>query len=142
MLDIGGRLTRCSYQHYFEEVVTRNNNEDQQLWLAEEDEANSGRGGRGGRGTTRTRAVRIAQYIGSLYGGDIMGELDTKKEFSTPSPEYPQSAELRRQDYETMIRAQQASSIDSLRRKEQRLRNQLATTSFTEIDVIDRLEEQ
>ncbi len=36
-----------------------------------------------------------------------MGELDTKKEFSTPPPEYPQSAELRRQDYETMIRAQQ-----------------------------------
>ncbi len=134
-------------------------------------DSNSGRGGRGGRGTTRTRTVRmgltkelegnifdlgerssadlmrttqikIAQNIGSLYGGDIMGELDTKKEFSAPSPEYPQSAELRRQDYETMIRAQQASAIDSLRQRQLRLRNQLATIPITEIDEIDRLEEQ
>ena len=71
---------------------------------------NSGHG-RGGRGTIRTRTVKtglnkelegnifdlgerssadlmrttqikIAQYIGSLYGGDIMGELETKTEFT------------------------------------------------------------
>jgi hypothetical protein len=29
----------------------------------------------------RTTQIKIAQYIGSLYGGDIMGELETKQEF-------------------------------------------------------------
>jgi hypothetical protein len=76
-------------------------------------------GGRGGRGITRTRVVKtglnkelegnifdlgerssanlmrnmqikIAQYIGSMYGGDIMGELEKKnKEFVSPPTEYP-----------------------------------------------------
>jgi hypothetical protein len=36
--------------------------------------------------------IKIAQYIGSLYGGDIMGELETKQEFKAPLPNYPQSA--------------------------------------------------
>ena len=82
---------------------------------------NSGRGGRGGRGVTRMRVIKtglnkelegnifdlgerlsadlmrntqikIAQYIGSLYGGDIMGELKMKKEFVAMPPEYPQTA--------------------------------------------------
>ena len=86
---------------------------------------NAGRGARGGRGGVRTRStkmglnkeleanifdlgerssadlmrttqIKIAQYIGSLYRGDIMGELETKKEFVAPTPKYPQSAEDRR----------------------------------------------
>ena len=37
----------------------------------------------------RTMQIKIAQYIRSLYGGDIMGELETKTEFVAPTPEYP-----------------------------------------------------
>ena len=40
----------------------------------------------------RTTQIKIAQYIGSFYGGDIMGELDTKTEFVTPAPTYPETA--------------------------------------------------
>ncbi len=43
----------------------------------------------------RTTQIKIAQYIGSLYGGDIMGELKTKKEFVASAPKYPQLAEDR-----------------------------------------------
>jgi hypothetical protein len=32
---------------------------------------------------------KITQYLGSMYGGDIMGELETKKEFVAPPTEYP-----------------------------------------------------
>ncbi len=42
----------------------------------------------------RTTQIKIAQYVGSLYGGDIMGELETKTEFVAPTPKYPESAEL------------------------------------------------
>jgi hypothetical protein len=114
-----------------------------------------GRGGRGGRGTARVRIIRtglnkelegnifdlgerssadlmrttqikIAQYIGSLYGGDIMGELETKTEFVTPTPEYPQSAKDRQAGYETMVRATQRNVLSTLRRKKTRLENQIA----------------
>jgi len=83
---------------------------------------NAGRGARGGRGSVRTRSnktglnkeleanifdlgerssadlmrttqIKIAQYVGSLYGGDIMGELETKKEFVAP---YPSTLSLQR----------------------------------------------
>ena len=37
-----------------------------------------------------TTQIKIAQYIESLYSGDIMGELKTKKEFVALAPEYPQ----------------------------------------------------
>lgn len=36
----------------------------------------------------RVTQIKIAQYVGSLYSGDIMGELETKKEFITPKPDY------------------------------------------------------
>ena len=78
---------------------------------------NAGRGARGGRGGVRTRStkiglnkeleanifdlgerlladlmrttqIKIAQYIGSLYSGDIMEDLETKKKFIAPTPEY------------------------------------------------------
>ena len=84
---------------------------------------NAGRSGRGGRGVTRTRVVKtglnkelegnifdlgerssaelmrntqikIAQYIGSLYGGDIMGELETKKEFVAAALEIPRQHKI------------------------------------------------
>ena len=102
---------------------------------------NNGRsGGRGGRGNLRIKStkvglnkelegnifdlgerssadlmrmtqIKIAQYIGSLYGGNIMGELETKKEFVAPPPEYPQSAKIMQPVYESMIRAQQSNTI-------------------------------
>ena len=92
-----------------------------------------GRGGRGGRGNItrgrvvktglnkdldgnifdlgerssadlmRTTQIKIAQYIGSLYGGDIMGELQTKTEFVAVMPEYPQSVKDKQTRYEDMI---------------------------------------
>ncbi len=40
----------------------------------------------------RTTQIKIAQYIGSQYGGDIMGELEMKKEFVAAPLQYPQSA--------------------------------------------------
>jgi hypothetical protein len=97
----------------------------------------------------RTTQIKIAQYIGSLYGGDIMGELETKKEFVAPTPEYPQSAEDRRPGYEAMIRAQQNNLLARLRRKEERLRLQIANnTSDPQLnnqinaEELDRLEEE
>ena len=92
-----------------------------------------GRGGRGGRGNItrgrvvktglnkdldgnifdlgerssadlmRTTQIKIAQYIGSLYGGDIMGELQTKTEFVAVMPEYPQLVKDKQTRYEDMI---------------------------------------
>ena len=38
--------------------------------------------------------IKINQYIGSLNGGNIIGELETKKEFVAPAPKYPQSAKI------------------------------------------------
>ncbi len=132
---------------------------------------NSGRGGRGGHGVTRTRVVKtglnkelegnifdlgerslanlmrntqikITQYIGSLYGGDFMGELKTKKEFVATPTEYPQTAIDRKANYINMIRAQQTNALTSLRQKEQRLKIQIAVTATTNVDQINRLEEQ
>jgi hypothetical protein len=129
------------------------------------------RGGRGGRGVVRTRTIKtglnkelegnifdlgeqssadlmrttqikIVQYIGSLYGGDIMGELETKKEFVASPPEYPQTALDRKPDYENMIRAQQNNALTSLKRKESRLKIQIAVLPPTDVDEIDKLEEQ
>ncbi len=90
----------------------------------------------------RTTQIKIAQYIGSLYGGDIMGELETKTEFTTPTPGYPQKAKDRRQKHTDMIRAQQNNELASLRRKQTRLQGALRIIASTEIDEIDKLEEQ
>ena len=51
----------------------------------------------------RTTQIKIAQYIGSQYGGDIMGELEMKKEFVAAPPQYPASAIQRQPDYKAMI---------------------------------------
>ena len=65
----------------------------------------------------RTTQIKIAQYIGSLYGGDIMGELETKTEFVAVPPEFPQTAKDKQAGYETMIRATQRNNLANLRRK-------------------------
>ena len=90
----------------------------------------------------RNTQIKFALYIGGLYGGDIMGELDTKKEFVTTQPTFPESAESRRLKYETMIRAQQTEAVDSLTKKISRVQNRLASTPFTEVDVIEQLKEE
>jgi hypothetical protein len=134
-------------------------------------DSTSGRAGRGGRGGThrvrttktgltkeleghifdlgeqssanlmRTTQIKIAQYIGSLYGGDIMGELETKTEFVAPTPTYPQSALNRKVGYEAMIRAQQNNELANLRRKLQRIQSQAAATDPNDHDAIEALEE-
>ncbi len=71
-----------------------------------------------------------------------MGELDTKVEFNTPPPTYPLSAESRRTKHETMVQAQQNNELQSLKRKQQCVKNALTTIPMTELDEIDKLEEQ
>jgi hypothetical protein len=135
------------------------------------DTNNSGRGRRGGRGQTQTKIVKtgltkeldgyifdlgerssadlmrttqikIAQYIGSMYGGDIMGELETKTEFVAPAPEYPQSAKDRQGKHELMIRATQRNTLATLKRKETRMETQLAIISPSQAEEIDEIEEK
>ncbi len=50
-----------------------------------------------------------------------MAELETKKEFVAPAPEYTKTAESRRQSYQQMIRSQQTNERDNLVRKRTRL---------------------
>jgi hypothetical protein len=90
----------------------------------------------------RTTQIKIAQYIGSMYGGDIMGELETKKEFAAPIPEYPQSAKAKQNDYEKMVRATQRNALASLWRRESWLKKQLSTIPSTKLDEIDKVEEK
>jgi len=88
----------------------------------------------------RTTQIKIAQYVGSLYGGDIMGELETKTEFVAPTPKYPESAELRRTGYESMRRAQQNNELATLNRKLTRIQSQI--NNVTVGDDVEALEEQ
>ena len=90
----------------------------------------------------RTTQIKIAQYIGSLYGGDIMGELETKTEFVTPTPDYPATALARQPTYETMIRAQQQNTLSKLMRKKTRLQAQINAVPIADADQIDELEEK
>ena len=90
----------------------------------------------------RTTQIKIAQYIGTLYGGDIMGELETKTEFVAPSPKYPQSAVTRQPNYEAMIRSQQNNELATLTRKATRIQTQIDATDPTDLNTIDTLEEQ
>ena len=132
----------------------------------------SGRGGRGGRGNItrgrviktglnkdlegnifdlgerssadlmRTTQIKIAQYIGTLYGGDIMGELETKTEFVAATPEYPQSVKTKQAKHEIMVRANQRNKLGVLERKESRLKAKIAALAPTDVDGLDELEEQ
>ena len=92
----------------------------------------------------RTTQIKIAQYVGSLYGGDIMGELETKKEFVAPPPEYPSSAKARQPVYEAMIRAQQANNLTKLQRKKARLQLEIDAIPINPPDpsALEELEEK
>ena len=132
----------------------------------------SGRGGRGGRGNItrgrvvktglnkdlegnifdlgerssadlmRTTQIKIAQYIGTLYGGDIMGELETKTEFVAAAPEYPQSVKDKRSKHEKMVRANQKNTLETLQKKQKRLETKIKALPSTDVDALDKLEEQ
>ncbi len=73
----------------------------------------------------RTTQIKIAQYIGTLYGGDIMGELETKTEFVPPSPTNPSSAVANKTRYETMLQAKQTNELDALTKKLKRVTTQI-----------------
>ena len=90
----------------------------------------------------RTTQIKIAQYIGTLYGGDIMGELETKTEFVAPSPRYPMSAVARQLNYEAMIQSQQNNELATLTRKAARIQTQIDITDPTDLDTLNTLEEQ
>ncbi len=60
-------------------------------------------GGRSSADLMHTTQIKISQYVGSQYGGDIMSELETKKEFVAPSPAYPTTAVARQLDYDRLI---------------------------------------
>ncbi len=71
-----------------------------------------------------------------------MGELETKKEFVAPSPEYPQSAKDKQADYKAMIRAMRKNVLDQLRRKMSRLKKQLSILPDNDLEEIDKVEEK
>ncbi len=58
--------------------------------------------------------IKIAHYIGHKYGGDIMGELQTKQEFVVPPAEYPPTSMARAPAYEAMIKSQQINNLARL----------------------------
>ncbi|MGL6132320.1 MAG: hypothetical protein ACRCZ9_11980, partial [Fusobacteriaceae bacterium] len=84
----------------------------------------------------RSTQIKIAQYIGSMYGGDIMGELDTKKEFVAPLPTYPLTALERQPVYEKMVRTQHNNILKKLNRRKERI-----TAEIDENPTEDRLVE-
>jgi len=51
----------------------------------------------------RTTQIQIAQYVGSLYGGDIMGELQMKKEFVALLAVYHETATACMPAYEALV---------------------------------------
>jgi hypothetical protein len=70
----------------------------------------------------RTTQIKIAQYVGAHYSGDIMAELQTKTEFVVPPPEYPATAKSRQPVYETMYAPNRPTTLPSLRSGRQELR--------------------
>ncbi len=87
----------------------------------------------------RTTQIKIAQYIRSMYGGDIMGELDTKKEFVAPPPQYPSRTIQRQPVYENMIRLQQENNIS--KRQSWKVRLQAAIDESTSYSDQEELED-
>ncbi len=69
----------------------------------------------------RTTQIKIAQYVGANYSGDIMAELQTKTEFVVPPPEFPITAQARQPIYETMVRAQQANNLAKVQKRKARI---------------------
>jgi hypothetical protein len=90
----------------------------------------------------RTIQIKIAQYIGSLYGGDILGELETKTEFVAPVPSYPPSALSGKTRYETMIRAQQNNERMSLNQRLNHIESQINAANPTNTNLVMELDGQ
>jgi hypothetical protein len=89
----------------------------------------------------RTTQIKISEYIGGLYCGDIMGELETKTEFVVPPLEYPTTAQARQPAYEAMIRAQQANTLSKLKGKKDRLQAQIDKVPI-DADELEELNEK
>jgi len=66
-----------------------------------------------------TMQIQIAQYINSIYGGDIMGELQMKKEFIAPLPIYPKSktAWWKKPAFKAMHNAKQSNALEKLHKR-------------------------
>ena len=66
-----------------------------------------------------TMQIQIAQYINSIYGGDIMGELQMKKEFIAPLPIYPKSkmAWWKKLAFKAMHNAKQSNALEKLHKR-------------------------
>jgi hypothetical protein len=92
----------------------------------------------------RTTQIKIAQYVGSQYGGDIMGELETKQEFVAPVPEYPATAKARQPVYKSMVWATQANTLSKLQKHKQRLQAEIDAIPINppEPEKLDELEEK
>jgi hypothetical protein len=91
----------------------------------------------------QTTQIKISQYLGGQYGGDIMGELENKTEFIAPPPVYPATAMARQLDYKRMIRAQQNYSMAKLQCRVARIQANLASNTPTnDPDTGNLLQEQ
>jgi hypothetical protein len=73
----------------------------------------------------QTTQIKIAQYIGSQYRGDIMRELETKTEFVVPAPIFPHTATARQPAYKAMVRAKLNNNLATLMRRKARAEVQL-----------------
>jgi hypothetical protein len=90
----------------------------------------------------RTTQIKIAEYISGLYGGDIMGELETKTEFVIPPLDYPASAKLRQPAYEAMVRAQQRNTLSKLNAKRDCLEAQIKNLDANDTEMLEELNEK
>ena len=91
----------------------------------------------------RTTQIKIAQYVGAHYSGDIMAELQTKTEFVVPPPEFPATAKARQPAYETMIRAQQSNSLLKAQRRQARIEADIAALPQpSDQDALESLEDK
>jgi hypothetical protein len=88
-----------------------------------------------------TTQIKIVQYIRSLYGGDIIGELETKTEFVTPSLNFPQSPASKQAWYKAMIQAQLNNDLANLEKKLTQVQAKLCAADTTDTTLVESLEE-
>ena len=76
-----------------------------------------------------------------LYGGNIMGELDTKIEFVLPPPQYPASAILRQPTYKNMIWLQWQNNLMKIQKRKVRLQVSIdaSTSDSNQEDLEDQM---
>ena len=91
----------------------------------------------------RTTQIKIAQYVGAHYSGDIMAELQTKAEFVVPPPEFPATAKARQPVYEAMIRAKQSNNLAKVERRKLRIQADIAALPQPpDQDALENLEDR